>query len=74
MLLFQGDRGDPGPEGLVGPQGLPGPPGPVGAPGGAGRRGDAVRTFATSVLSACLSVHQQNLRLYRHVLGTCDLI
>lgn len=61
MLLFQGDRGDPGPEGLVGPQGLPGPPGPVGAPGGAGRRGDAVRTFTTSVLSVCLSVHQQNL-------------
>lgn len=53
--LFQGDRGDPGPEGLVGPQGLPGPPGPVGAPGGAGRRGDAVRTFATSILSVFVS-------------------
>lgn len=42
MVLFQGDRGDSGPEGLVGPQGLPGTPGPVGAPGDAGRRGEAV--------------------------------
>lgn len=42
-MIFQGDRGDPGPEGLIGSQGLPGPAGPVGASGGPGRRGDIVR-------------------------------
>lgn len=42
VLLCQGDRGDPGPEGLIGSQGLPGPAGPVGSQGGSGRRGDIV--------------------------------
>ncbi len=42
LTCFQGERGDPGPEGLAGGQGVPGTPGPVGTPGGPGQRGDQV--------------------------------
>lgn len=45
IILFQGDKGEPGAEGLAGPQGIPGTPGPVGAPGGPGLRGAKVSYF-----------------------------
>lgn len=44
-VILQGDRGDPGPEGLAGSQGAPGTSGPVGAPGEAGPRGETVSNF-----------------------------
>lgn len=41
-VCLQGDRGNPGPEGLAGTLGSPGTEGPVGLTGGPGPRGDNV--------------------------------
>lgn len=42
MLFSQGDRGNPGQEGLAGGTGSPGTEGPVGMTGGPGQRGNDV--------------------------------
>lgn len=41
-MVFQGNKGNPGPEGLPGPAGSPGTEGPVGLTGGPGQRGNNV--------------------------------
>lgn len=41
-LCLQGDRGNPGPEGLAGTSGSPGTEGPVGLTGGPGPTGENV--------------------------------
>lgn len=48
FLLLQGDRGNPGPEGLAGGMGSPGNEGPVGITGSPGERGDNV-SFITEI-------------------------
>lgn len=41
-MYLQGDRGNPGPEGLAGATGSPGTEGPVGLTGGPGQMGENV--------------------------------
>ena len=47
-VFSQGDKGNPGPEGLAGAPGSPGTDGPVGVTGGPGQRGDNVSSSNTN--------------------------
>lgn len=70
VILFQGDKGEPGAEGLAGPQGIPGTPGPVGAPGDPGLRGAKVSHFLQQslvykkVLNSFLSLYSIRIECF----------
>lgn len=63
VLCLQGDKGNPGPEGLPGASGSPGNEGPVGLTGGPGQSGPNVSFAPVLVLTLQLPIFRHHLLL-----------